>query len=79
MNPKQSIFEIARDLIDAANRADNLALATDILLGTTLLGAGATVYLLVTANDTSEDSSTSRTIVPSVGPGHAGVSLNTSF
>jgi hypothetical protein len=40
-----------RDGLDALDRADTLALVTDILLVGTLVGAGATAYFLFTSDD----------------------------
>jgi hypothetical protein len=70
------------DALDAADRADGLALATDILLVAGVLGAGVTTYLAIdhhSSDETAPSAGASRTRRPalsaSVGLGGAQVGL----
>jgi hypothetical protein len=56
---------------DAADRANALALTTDILLGGALIGGALTTYLLF---NNPERSAQTR-LTPTLAPGHAGLSL----
>jgi tetratricopeptide (TPR) repeat protein len=62
---------------DAADRANGLALTTDILLGGALIGAAATTYLIITAQD--EEQPSHARLVPMLSPRSAGLGLQTKF
>jgi hypothetical protein len=62
---------------DAADRANALALTTDILLGGALIGAAATTYLIITAQD--EEQPAHARLVPAIGTHGAGMQLNAQF
>lgn len=70
--------EAARlDGLDAADRADTLALVSDIFFVGALVGAGVTAWLLISSDeDESAETASARgrlVAAPSVGPEHAGL------
>lgn len=62
---------------DAADRANALALTTDILLGGAVVGAIATTFLIVTAQD--EEQPAHARLMPAVSPHGAGLQLHATF
>jgi hypothetical protein len=66
------------DAEQTAARADDLALASDILLGATAVGAAVTIYLLL-SKERPPDASGSASTSAWMGPGGAGIALTGSL
>jgi hypothetical protein len=66
--------------LDASDKADRRALATDVLLGATVVGAAVTTYFVVRDGRPDEDVERAQvTASPTVGRGGGGVVLRGSF
>ncbi len=75
LSGKSALSEQERtDAENTAARAEDLALATDVLLGMTLAGAAVTTYFLLTGE--REPASGSTTASAWVGPGSGGIALS---
>jgi hypothetical protein len=78
-----SVREQARLLaLSSADRADTLALVADVLLATTLVGAGVTTFFLITTQEggaLDDEEMPSVAAAPLVGEGLAGVVVMGSF